>query len=783
MKKTQKNKYKNNKTKKLDKIFNKKKSKILFTKYYGLHKKKENKKVPPNSVIQNIKDDFKESPSNYLPIENLFNSKNMNKLDFNPNPYIKTQIDKNDKKYRKRLDYINNELNRKFKDIIKTNKTKVKNLYDQFLSRDYDYKKELFDSSEDYNIYKIQEKYSNYPKLVFETNCGKQITFFDFNKIAEKYDYFDIGYFELYNKMLIFSVDLYGNGLYHIFIKKMYENKINEINVKHNKGIKIQTHTFYDVISSNSNGNFVCLYNYIYFVATTKDLSYNKLYRYDIEKKKNKIIYSNNDPHYFIHIFCLKNELFMNISRYDGNSLHIYNVNNNKFNTILPFKKDFTYEIDIFNNNYYILERFKSSNKIYRTNDFKNKELLHKSSNKEDIYNNLSVLNDKYLITTCKNYENVFLMCTNLCDKNTQKIHIIDTLINKNTDVKLYSIKYIFTQNTQYSNDFYVEIKSFLFPSKTLYVNLDKKLMHVLEDSPKNSNMLLHSYYKKNYESIIKNKIDSENYKSKLLFIPNTPKVAVYLIYKKDLKLDGKNKCLLKGYGAYGSDITSNYLSKNGGLMYYKSLLDEDFVIAIAYIRGGQFGGFKFHKEGRNQYRKNVYNDFIKVAKYLINQNITESQRLAIYGRSAGGLLVGNVINMEPELCKLAILGVPFVMPYHAMLDKTNPLAYESHFEFGNPYDKKEREEIKKYSPYLQVDKEKEYPNIYIFSNLYDSKTPYNEGYSYYHKLKECDVFKNNKKDLIYYLNNKYGHHQASKHLENKYEMACFFTIIMNYIK
>ena len=100
------------------------------------------------------------------------------------------------------------------------------------------------------------------------------------------------------------------------------------------------------------------------------------------------------------------------------------------------------------------------------------------------------------------------------------------------------------------------------------------------------------------------------------------------------------------------------------------------------------------------------------------------------------------------------------------MLDKTNPLAYESHFEFGNPFDKKEREEIKKYSPYLQVDKEKEYPNIYIFSNLYDSKTPYIEGYSYYHKLKDCNVFKNNKKDLIYYLNNKYGHNQSSKHTD-----------------
>ena len=109
--------------------------------------------------------------------------------------------------------------------------------------------------------------------------------------------------------------------------------------------------------------------------------------------------------------------------------------------------------------------------------------------------------------------------------------------------------------------------------------------------------MLLHSYYIKNYESIIKNKIDSENYKSKLVFIPNTPKVAVYLMYKKDLKLNGKNKCFLKGYGAYGSDITSNYLSKNGGLMYYKSLLDEDFVVAIAYIRGVNLVDLNFTKK------------------------------------------------------------------------------------------------------------------------------------------------------------------------------------------
>jgi oligopeptidase B len=358
-----------------------------------------------------------------------------------------------------------------------------------------------------------------------------------------------------------------------------------------------------------------------------------------------------------------------------------------------------------------------------------------------------------------------------------------NSTITNSVDRKFYSVSYYTTPNSFSSNDLYIFVSSFLFPRKTLYVHLEREIMHLLDDSPSSSNMLLHSYYHKNHKLLMKYKFQQQDYEDKLIYIPNTPHAAVYLMYKKGTKLYNKNKCLLMGYGAYASDFESDYKSKNGGAMYFASLMDRGFIIALAYIRGGQFGGYDFHVKGRMKQRNNVYNDFIKISKFLINKNITETSRFAIYGRSAGGLLIGNVINMEPELYKLAILGVPFVMPYNVMIDKRNPLAFESHYEFGDPFNKSQIDIIKKESPYLQVNKDKLYPNIFIFSNIYDSLTPYSESYNYYHKLKECDVFKENKRDLIYFLNDKYGHKQSSKTRESKREFARYFTIVTKYIQ
>lgn len=780
-------KKKNNK--KLNSAFRTKKHKILSTKYFGYNPKNNKTRKVPYRKMLNIKDNFMNNPLKYLPLEDLFLEKNMNDITMNVNPRLELEMKKHDKKHQEKLDYIKKNVNHKFNVLIKNNDSLIKKMYDEMMNRAYDiHEFSVNNTTFDYNLYQLNDKNNDYPKLVFKDNCDNRTTFFDFNKISKNYQFFNVYHSHVDSEYFIFSVDLHGNNHYHIFIKKLFENKIKDIETRQKHKVEIRTHETFNIVSTNSNGNFIVHDDKVYFISLTKNIHYNKLMSYDLYTQKLKTIFVNRDPYYFMNIFKTNSRLFVNINRYDGNSLHF--VDNNKLHTVIPFRKNFTYEIDFLNQSYFILERSRTNNAIYKTFNFKTKTLLHKSGNSADVFNNLCCLNSKYIICTCNRYNDTYLVIIDMCNNKTKYLQILShKALSRNSksdasvERKLYSIEYYTTPNSFSANDLYIFVSSFLMPQKTLYVHLEREVMHLLDHSPSSSNMLLHSYFHKNQSLIMHNKFTEEQYNDEILYIPNTPHVAVYIMYKKGLKLYNKNKCLLMGYGAYGSEFTRNYQSRNGGAMYYASLLDRGFVVAIAFIRGGNFGGFKFHNDGRMKKRHNVYEDFIKVTKYLIHKKITTPSRLAIYGRSAGGLLIGNVINMEPEICNLAILGVPFVMPYNVMIDDRNPLAYESHYEFGNPFNTKQREMVKKESPYLQIKKELNYPNIFIYANIYDSLTPYNEGYNYYHKMMECDVFKEKKRDLIYFLNDKYGHSQTSKSRERKQEFARYFAVILEYIK
>lgn len=789
------NKYRKTRRKnsKLNSIFRTKKHKILSTKYYGFRSPKHNKtrkrRKVPHSKMMSIKSKFMQNPLNYLPLEDLFLNKNMNNVVMNVNPHLQDQIEKHDQKHQERMVYIQKHIAKPFQKFVHDNQKVIDKIYDEIYARDYSCIVHLLNNSIfSHNLYRVKHKHEDYERIEFKDNCNKRITFFDYNKIAKNYDFFNVFHSYVDSDYFIFSVDLHGNNHCHIFVKKMFENRIKDIEMRQKQKLEIRTHEAFNIVSSNSNGNFIVHEGCIYFISISKNVRYNKLMTYNLETRQIKTIFVNHEKHYFMNIMKTNDKLFVNISRYDGNSLHF--VESNKLHTIIPFRKNFYYEIEFMNNTYYVLERSRSKNTIYKTHNFKTKTILHKSKNNVDVFNNLFAFNTKYLLCTCDRYNETYLVIIDLCKNKTKYLSILSRKAlgsNSTTQAcvnrKLYKINYLITPNSYSANDLYLFVSSYLMPQKTLYIHLEREVMHLLDHSPKNTNMLLHSYYHKNYELSMSHTFPEDEYEDNILYIPNTPHVAVYIMYRKGLILNNKNKCFLMGYGAYGVEFAREYNSRNGGAMYYASLMDRGFVVALAFIRGGNFGGFKFHDEGRMKHRQNVYDDFIKVAKYLIHEKITESSRLAIYGRSAGGLLIGNVINMEPELCNLAILGVPFVMPYNVMIDERNPLAYESHYEFGNPYDPKQRAMIKKQSPYLQVKKDLKYPHIFMYANIYDSLTPYTEGFNLYHKLKECDVFKSNQRDLIYHLNTKYGHTQASKSREQHREFAIYMAIILKYIK
>jgi oligopeptidase B len=206
-------------------------------------------------------------------------------------------------------------------------------------------------------------------------------------------------------------------------------------------------------------------------------------------------------------------------------------------------------------------------------------------------------------------------------------------------------------------------------------------------------------------------------------------RIPISLVYRKDLKRDGRRPMLLQGYGAYGISSNVNFNSNR------LSLLDRGFIFAIAHIRGGGEMGETWHDQGKMMMKRNTFTDFIATAEQLIADKYTSSDKLAITGGSAGGLLMGAVLNMRPELFKVAVVQVPFVDVINTMLDETLPLTVGEFQEWGNPKVKAEYDYIKTYSPYDNV-AAKAYPTILVRTSLNDSQVMYWEPAKYVAKLR-----------------------------------------------
>lgn len=208
-------------------------------------------------------------------------------------------------------------------------------------------------------------------------------------------------------------------------------------------------------------------------------------------------------------------------------------------------------------------------------------------------------------------------------------------------------------------------------------------------------------------------------------------KVPISIMWKKGTKLDGKAPMLLYAYGSYGASMTPNFSTAR------LSLVDRGMMYAIAHIRGGSELGEKWRQDGRMFKKMNTFNDFVDCSKWLIDNKYTSADRLVIQGGSAGGLLMGAVVNQAPQLYKAAIVQVPFVDVMNTMIDDTLPLTTEEWIEWGNPRDdKKAWDYMYSYSPYDNI-KAQAYPNMLIEISLNDSQVPYWEGAKFAAKVRE----------------------------------------------
>ncbi len=230
-------------------------------------------------------------------------------------------------------------------------------------------------------------------------------------------------------------------------------------------------------------------------------------------------------------------------------------------------------------------------------------------------------------------------------------------------------------------------------------------------------------------------------------------KVPISIVYRKDkFKKDGTNPCLQYAYGSYGSTSYATFSSNR------LSLLDRGFVYALSHVRGGQEMGGQWYEDGKMMKKKNTFTDFTDCSEYLVNNKYSDKDKLFAYGGSAGGLLMGAITNMRPDLYKGVIAAVPFVDVITTMMDETIPLTTFEWREWGNPNIQEQYEYMLSYSPYDQVEK-KDYPNLLVTTGLHDSQVQYWEPAKWVAKLR---AMKTDKHELLLYTNMAAGHGGAS---------------------
>jgi oligopeptidase B len=247
-------------------------------------------------------------------------------------------------------------------------------------------------------------------------------------------------------------------------------------------------------------------------------------------------------------------------------------------------------------------------------------------------------------------------------------------------------------------------------------------------------------------------------------------KVPISLVYRKGVKRDGTSPLFLYGYGAYGASVEPYFLSTR------LSLLERGFVCAIAHVRGGGEMGRQWYEEGKLLKKANSLSDLISCAKHLVRKKYTSPGNIAVYGGSAGGLLVGAATNERPDLFRCVVASVPFVDVVTTMMDETIPLTVTEFEEWGNPAKKEFFEYILSYSPYDNIERQ-DYPHMLVTGGLNDPRVQYWEPAKWVAKLRELKT-----DDNLLLLRTKMGegHGGASGRYDHLRDIAFEYAFILN---
>ena len=639
------------------------------------------------------------------------------------------------------VDYINLE-NQYTKDNLSHTKKLQDDLFNEIVGRiekDDETVPYLKNGYYYYTRYEKNKEYAIYCRKEGSLESKEQIIL-DVNDLAKGYDYFAVGgrFVSPDNNWLAYGVDTLSRRFYTIYFKDLRTGEVLNQSIPNTEG---------RVAWANDNQT-------VFYTSKNKTtLLSEKVYRHLVgtDYKNDKLVYQEDDNEFYIGVGRSKSGEYIII--WNSSTLvsdyHLLNADTPKgdFFNFTPRGIEHEYSLVHYGDKFYILTNWGAeNNRLMETS----KDLTDMSNWKEIIPHNKDVhlldmeIFDNHLVLSQRENGLRGLRVINL---NTGDQHSV------NFSEETYT-SYLSTNKEFNTSVLRYNYSSLVTPWSTYDYNMDTKEHTLMK------------------EAKVLGEFDKENYTSERIYADTRDgkKVPVSLVYKKDLKTGNAQNLLLYAYGSYGS-TTDPYFSSSR-----LSLLDRGFIFAIAHIRGSQIYGRQSYEDGKLLNKKNTFYDFIDAGKYLIKNNYTSSDQLFCSGGSAGGLLIGAVINMAPELWKGAIAGVPFVDVVTTMLDPSIPLTSNEWDEWGDPREKEYYDYMLSYSPYDQVD-EKEYPNLLVTSGFFDSQVQYFEPLKWVAKLR--DYWKGNNK-LYLYMHMDAGHGGKSGRFRYHRETALEYAFLLD---
>ncbi len=562
------------------------------------------------------------------------------------------------------------------------------------------------------------------------------------NEWAEGHDYFSLTSLSVSpnNKFLAFSVDTLSRRMYTIKVKDLETGEILEDEIKGSQGgaaWAMDSKTFFYTVK-----NEVTLLS-----------EYIDRHTLGTPQADDTRVYTEKDNTYYIGVYRSKSDKFMII--YNGHTLnnqyHILEANDpyGEFREFSPREDVHEYSIEHYNDKFYIVTNWDALN-------FRLMETPDDTTTKENWTEVIAHRNDVLLMGI-----DVFVNHLVISERidALRQIRVIDQ-----RSVEEHYIDFgeeVFTSFTMTNPSFDTNILRYGFTSlKTPFSTLDYNM------DTRESTLLKQTEVVGGHEpdEYITERIYATARDGKM--------IPISIVYKKGFKKDGNGNLLQYAYGSYGASMDPGFSSSR------LSYLDRGFAFAIAHIRGGQEYGRQWYEDGKMFKKMNTFTDFIDCSKYLIQENYTNADHLFAMGGSAGGLLMGAVLNMAPELYKGIVSSVPFVDVTTTMMDGSIPLTSNEWDEWGDPRVKEEYEYIMTYSPYDNIE-EKEYTNMLVTTGYFDSQVQYWEPQKWVAKLRDMKTDNN---QLLFHINLEAGHGGKSgrflRHREDALEMVFMFDLV-----